>query len=261
MPYKSLYCNSYVDISTTINDFCKESIDYLDYVKLERLQSVSEKIGLCSVHVEEIQFDDMIELANENFLNNRPLFIEVDFYKLNFARNIVPRQNRHGLLLYKIHDGFVNLLDDYPIQAHYLDLDKLRDIYLGRTMVFCERSLNLITYGYECKTVLDSVKAHKCQQLKVDFEHTHLLNIRDSLGIIRISRSRIKDWLKWINDENIIYIKDACFDLLSKQIYQLNKLFSLVEYCRIRKRDVSNDLLGMIEEINELDDKWRNEIQ
>ena len=258
LPYQSLYCRSYADINTVINEFCERKLDYLGYRDMDRLQSVAQDIGLCDLSAMEIQPGKLLPVLEEVFLEGKPLFIEVDSGLLQKKFNITPRQREHGLLAYKILEGEVYLLDDYPIREIRIKPTELDKIAFRHVIVFNENSFDPDNYFNEFGHVIKCIKAFETQQLSGEFGVDTLLFLRDAVGILRISRSRVYEWLVWMQSVYHIYIEKECYTKLQELIRELNRMFSVIELYRMKGRDIAKDIPAMIAEANRLDEAWKH---
>jgi len=187
---------------------------------------------------------------------NLPLMVQIDADKIkNGNTTVSPWRYDHLLLAYKIEDDVISFLDDYPQRSIQYTVNDLKDIFIGSVIQIKPiRLFEINEYLEACSQALLHMEVSRCPLFN-EYGFSRIIYIRDAIGILRISRNRIFEWYKWMLINEYIKPDSELANLLDSQIKAMNKLYSSIEYIRLRKTDGSNLIKTSLNHLDELDMK------
>lgn len=261
LPLEPIFYKSYIPITDTIHDFLNNKFTYLQYYELKRVFVTGKEIGIMEICSINSSFDNFINILEDNIAKGLPLLAMVDHNKLPKQGNVMPWRDDHFVSVIGYSEDSIICLDDTPNRKLEIEKVLFKDIFMSK----CSWFNTIEEYEYEkfvreaslyIKKNIDN-KKEIFEDLAICDEN--LLYFRDSIGILRISRNRIKIFLKWLLKDMKI-VQNIIFDNLDRVIKCLDKLFVIIEACRLRKRINNNSINELLMELLELDYKWKNEL-
>ena len=259
-----LYCESFVELRNVIVEAVNKKHDYLSYRGIKRLNDLSEEINLCKLQFHELSANFLLDLLETDTLT-LPIMIQVNPEVLDLTSNTLPWRNDHFVLLYKKERDNIYVIDDYPVAMHCLSYEKLNECYMNVFVNFDINNNFAINERYLLKINQELSRIRELNRKKTIIEFNiceleSLIHLRDALGIMRVSRNRTAEWLKMINkDCGVKFNPSAIYDIHSV-VRKLDKLYSIIEYSRLRKKDNAGHIWEQLNEIVILDDEWRKNI-
>ena len=269
LPYQAVYCNSYRTISNVIKEFkdLKKSFEYYD--GFERLFSIARKLNLVElIEVSPLDFSDMLEILKKRLKENNPILIGIDVSKFYKDTEIIPLRNDHFVLLYGLNSTEVKILDDTPIRKHNLPIHKIQSIYDGNTIVFnCINKFDRNNYYNHIGVYTQKI----VQQYENETQYTvselmpnnieELPLFRDALGIVRISRRRLKLWFEWLKSYYGINHLNDILDVLTQLNSTLDRLFSIIEAYRLRGKMNNQTIQDLMDKAMQYDNAWHKTLK
>lgn len=261
LPFQSVFYKSYVPVLQTVHDFTDNKFTYLLYYKLERVFVTGKEIGLMQKRSLYSSFDSFTKALENSIINGLPLLAMVDYNKLPKQGNVAPWREDHYVSVIGYSDNSVVLLDDTP--ARKLEITKA--LFEGAFMSSYSYFDVLNDYKHEefkkeaQSYILNSITNEQEVFKELVLDNENLLYFRDAIGILRISRNRIKLFLEWmVEDTNTLL--NTTINNLDFVINRLDNLFSIIEAYRLRKKIKNDTVNALLLEILEMDCKWKNEL-
>ena len=263
LPYKSVYCCSFINLYDTINDFILNKEDYTKYYQLKRLQDITELIQLANVtFIESDSFENTMKILVNQTSASVPIMLHVDPTKLPNHGQILPWRDDHFVLAYRVENDVVYFLDDYPRRQFKMSIEELKNVYKGEVVLF--QVIDKFNYNSYIKIIYEVLKnisktSYK-SYVKAPETLEELIFYRDAIGIIRISRRRVVSWLMWVNENFDISINNECFTCLEKLIGLLDQLYSTLEAYRLRGRINHQNTNNLFDEIISYETQWISQL-
>ena len=234
--YELLYYRSYLPMTDIFFSFTKGKEKYASYSKISRLPDVAVETGLAEFNLLEYSDISGIDIdCDVNYLIGvKPEFIEYRY------KTKLWREDHYLLLCNKTGDGEYGYVNDTPRDQGTIKLVELNENYNGKVLSI--RLIRGITSSDE-NVFLSSFKQRLSHQdnLKSFFCTSEYDNIRDALGVLRISRKRIKSYCS-------LYINTEFMD---QYLQFLDQEYLALEYCRIKNRldydRINQDIAMMFE--------------
>ena len=264
LPYQAILLKSYIGISDTIREFHESNIDFSHYNRIERLQFTAQSLGIAYLtYYNPVSYETMLHLLENELEKGLPIMVRVDPIKLPRTNDILPWRDEHFISLFGIVNDEVLVLDDVPLRSISISFKTLCECFQDEVLVInvlegikredyicrAQNQINLITNNTPVEIEYPFIK-------DVCFKIDNLITFRDAIGILRTSRRRINVWLKWMED----YIDPNSFKQvtlkLEQQINTLNRLYSAIEFCRLRRRINDELLLNLFRETYEIEKAW-----
>jgi len=259
MPYESLYCHSYIDLNTTVTDFLSSDYNYTNYKILPRLQETASLLQLMQTNIKSMSYDSMIIELQTSATQCIPLLLEVDPSCIALPNHELPWREDHFIFVYCIQDSEVLFLDNYPARQGSISISNLKDAYSGAVgHFFIVNLLNINNYRNICLNAIINicnVEVSSCF-CRNTYILSDLLSLRDAVGILRISRRRISRWLEWLKQQKIFIFKESVQNHLLEAIIAIDRLYSVIEYCRTKKVIKSDLISTMFQEIYQSEKQW-----
>jgi len=218
-----LYAKSYLSLGEIYTAFFNEGIKYAFFYKIDRLQDVASKAGLISLETSV----DLIEgIAGHEYCC---IEVKPEYVQEQYGKNLW--RNDHYVLLCEQHkDGYI-YINDNPRDIKKIGYNEILSVYAGQSLCFniINESINDETKHILLKTLKASLF---CEQSYKSISFDSLNVARDVLGILRITRRRISEFCSGY------FITDFMDEYLS----DLDKLYSNIEYMRLRRTADFNKL-------------------
>ncbi len=261
LPFQSVFYKSYVPLLQTVHDFIDNKFTYLQYYKLERVFVTGKKIGLMQMHSFDSSFDSFMKVLENNIINGLPLLAMVDYNKLPKQGNIAPWREDHFVSVIGYSDTSVVFLDDTPTRKLEITKALFEDAFMSRYSYFDVLDENKHEeFKKEAQLyIINSITNEQEIFKELVLGDENLLYFRDAIGILRISRNRIKLFLKWFIEDTKLLL-NTTVNNLELVINRLDNLFSIIEAYRLRKKIKNDSVNALLLEIFELDYKWKNEL-
>lgn len=264
LPLQATYINSYIDLLVTVEEFIKNKTPYAYFDKLDRLQKTACRLGIAELTSYLVSYDKLVENLMLSISEGYPLLVQVDPGKLPNDSEILPWRNDHFISLYGIEDGFIEALDDVPLRTLKLSQTELNIAYQNEILVFnvlntFDRSLYIAEAEEQLKQISGFVEnADSAAEFisKFTVGPEDIIPFRDAIGIIRISRCRVKEWLKWIKASGLYDFDESLFDELDSLINKLEQLFATIEFSRLRKKINRKAIESVFNDVINSDFKW-----
>lgn len=232
--FRTMYANSYISINEIAHTFIDKKISYAFFNKISRLQNIAYELGIINLTYK----------SNISYISDCNCYccikVNRNFIKKLYER--VPWRDDHYMLVCsKENEKFV-LLNDIPRDVVEVRVEQLHQVYDG----------NIVCFKFLMKNISDDIKDKLLNQfltsllhpnLSCGFEFDNLEIVRDIIGIIRITRKRIREY-------SSIYINT---DFMADYIAKIDKTYAMIEYLRLRNRFDYNEVKQSFAEIREND--------
>ncbi len=218
---RALYVNSFLPFDKVMDDMINGDVKY-EYYPLERLQNTAELLGI-TTHVKKVKF---------NYFPNRLNLIRVN---KNFFKNIklLPWRNDHFIVIEKINDQF-RFINNYPLSEGIIQKDIIAEIFDGTALVFCETdNFNEDVYEQLCNNRYVNFKDNKINEYQIS--KINMQNLRDALLILKISRKRLIEWVKFESERKNFADISKIIDSGNKIVKMFDDLIITLQLQHLRK--------------------------
>mgnify|MGYP001495079148 CR=1 FL=1 len=268
LPLEYVFYKSYEELPVTVRRLYTQRKNYANYDAIERIQSVGERIGLArSTFLRHVPTEQLRERMESSLANDRPLLMRIKPDGLPSLFGLTPLRDDHFVMVHGYDQEQVYLLEDYPQRALKLPWDQLDHIYAGDTITFEE--LDKFEADAYMALVMEELAqwrhAAEDEKLPSILEQAasmpeDLVYIRDAVGIHRIVTRRMLAWVNGLQSNARIFA-----DIVPSQIEETaemtNRLYGLLEACRLRKRADARKLHHAIDDIARSGRQWVKAIQ
>lgn len=251
-PYIWLYSESFVPFKRVYKDFIENSARYESYGSVTRLHDSAKGRGL--IKLDYVKDNNLTEMKPQldSLRPNEYMLIKIspEFIKNKF--NSVKWRDDHFALLLKERDS-ITLINDSPAYAGLTEWDEL-DMAYDNTYIIInfirEPDKNdLSTCRQSFEKCITSYMAEEISVNEKDIQE--LIRLRDALGVYRVLIKRVIDYSNSYLKANIKHIEAE----------NLDRIYSAVEYLRIRKRYKAGEIRDMVRSIEETERSIITEIK
>lgn len=259
--YQAVFLESFVKINDTIEEFYNNKIQYAYYNGLNRIQNTSKSLLISELIDIREEFKDMIKLSQNSISNNLPVLIAVDPIKLPQG-NAVPWRRDHYVCVYGIKSNSLLIIDDMPQRTMEISVEEIKQAYQGNMLIFNKlKGFNKDEYLVRCnKQILQIIELSTVKSIEIDSlipkDLDSLILFRDALGIIKVSRQRLSEWMNLIDGESGINNYKSMIILIDHTVKLLNKLYCTIEVYRLRKKVNIDVVRNELENIFEAEKSW-----
>jgi hypothetical protein len=234
LDYRFLYAKSFISIDEIVNYFCEENKGYAYFNKIPRLQNIAYDCRILKLSTDN-KLTDIIGKDAYACIK-----VNTDFIKSRYSQQLW--RDDHFLLICNIEDDKFTLVNDTPRDIIALSKTQLEKAYDDTTICINIVS-DTVTVEIKEKLFIGFVNSISKDHQTISFEFSSLEIARDVLGIIRVARKRIKEYCS-------LYINT---DFMSDYILQIDKMYAMLEYMRLRKRFDYDKIERSLSEIQESD--------
>lgn len=231
--YRYLYSKSFISMSDIVSAFCDDSAQYAYFDKIPRLQDVAVEQGLLT-HTVEKDFK-----ASVNQYDYCCIGVSQRFVNEQYGRDLW--RDDHFILLCEEKEDEWICLNDNPRDCLSIQKSNMPNIYGGQSV--CFQILSDLDESVKDKLLHDFQEKIGQEQKLYEYKLTDLLVVRDILGILRVTSKRIRDYCS-------IYF-DTLF--MNDYLLEIDNLYVLIEYMRLRKREDFDKVHKSLEEIQRRD--------
>jgi hypothetical protein len=246
IPYPCLFYKSWIDMRETIHSFVSNKWVYARFKGLERLQDVGLQLGISRIHRLTIRgAAELYELFAMKLNAGAPVLIQVNPARMPGNLGILPFRDDHFVMVVGLEGDEVTIMDDYPRRLLRLNFQALMEAYESRVIHFDNRSeIDLGEYQNQIKgyPIIGHWNGGELTPFVIDEDN--ILHLRDAVGILRISRRRLKEWEAWYSEtSNSQY--EGFAEAVTASLVLYDKLYALLEMFRLRKQ-IKNDKIQEI---------------
>lgn len=215
--YRFLYAKSYIPISDVIQSLYinKNSFAYFDGIP--RLQNTASEWELVRLSQET----DLESILTNDFYSC--IRVTPQFIRERYTRELW--RDDHFIMLCEDMDNNFLLLNDNPRDLIELDRIQLNEVFSKNAICFEVLTCNDVE-NLKSKSLKEFISSIALSQLTSSVFVDDLEAARDITGIIRITRKRTEEYCSiFFNTE-----------FMSEYLNQIDKLYVMFEYMRIRNR-------------------------
>ncbi|MBP2245834.1 hypothetical protein [Paenibacillus xylanexedens] len=236
-----LYYLSFAPFKSLYQDFTNNHIEYARLSSITRIQDLAVKENIIDMNwSNETDINEMFNANNHNLLVGVNLKYFHDKYK------IYPWRDDHYVYIRKLDEDIYHYLNDNPKDEGIVTREQFQQLYNGQCIKY-----HLINHDKITKK--EDLLFKFCSTLKIPensmdinvslLGKTDAVQIRDFLGVIRISRMRVERFMN-----NYFQV-----DYIGPYINEISKLYALVEYQRLRKKLDLNYINESIKKLYSMD--------
>lgn len=233
------YYQSFLPIEEIYYNIFVENAEYANFKKNPRILKTAKDLGCLQYHWEHnVDMDRLDQFEQEYVL----VQVRPDFLRDKYARRLF-RDDHYVFLSQKDDNTFVYLNDNPADQAEISTLE-LNYYYVNDAFVF--RTLNKPINYIDCLlSFYHIMNTYKKRTINIQYE-MNAIKVRDFIGILKLSRKRIIEFVRPILEES----DETHFSIF---LQELNRLYSRLEYMRIRNRCESETIYKGLKYIFERD--------
>lgn len=248
-----LYNQSYEPIGKCAEAFLKNGASYESYNGIKRIQETAEEYGIVTHKYYSVYLLGLIKTEN---IGNNLLLIQVN---KKFFNNIqrAPWREDHYICITEKNGNNYKYINNYPFGEGILTFEQLNNVFGGSIIVFkktgCFDIEKIVRENNkQINNIIYSKKFEFC-----DIEQKNFINLRDCIGILKISRQRIKEWIKYISNLYSIIYDAEIENCLLEEINELNKLFTYLELQNLRNKFDKNKTFLYLKKICNLEENLK----
>ena len=215
--YRYLFSKSYVGFSEIAKAFCENKVSYSNFNRIPRLQDTSAQSGILNIS----------ENSDFQAINTDDSYICIgvsrQFIQQQYNRDMW-RDDHFVLLCNKTGDVY-KILNDNPQDIFVLTGNQLENAYNG-TVLNIQIIQYEVPYDFKLKYKEEFVDSLGNSADRYLFKAPDLETARDLVGVLRVTRKRIREYCSLYCDTNF----------MSDYISQIEKVYFMIEYMRIRGR-------------------------
>lgn len=233
---RKLYFNSFISAAEVLNDFLTNDADYANYAKIKRIQDIAEEMGV-SRHV----------MYNSLMLNkdkDNLILIRVNKSFFNSSK-LVPWRADHYICILQYKSKNLKYINNYPLSIGILTEEKLKEYFDNNVLVYTfNKNINLEKCEDQAFNILFDNNVHIVLP-----DNYNIKKLRDAIGILKVTRKRLWEWLKYMAEKKRFVIDFLISEYFMKHISKLEKLYLRLEFSIIRNKQ---DIKYFNAEINEI---------
>lgn len=238
MEYRYLFGESYCSFFDIAKAFIADDVKYAFFYRIPRLQDTAYKLGVID-----------IKSNNCGSFQISPFNLDYSFYLfkvnqqfINSQLKFTPWREDHYIYLKEYQNGRWIYVSEFPQKIGTLTSDELLSYYDGTYIKidllcdhFRQSKISLLN-----TFISDINKQQKTYHFSQDID---ALKVRDLLGILRVSRRRISEFLSMFTE---------C-DFADEYLHNLDQQYAMVEYMRLRNIEDYSKLSCLLMKIQKKD--------
>lgn len=226
-----LFHKSFINFYRLLEDFLLGNARYETYEKLPRVQRLAEEAGMVSR-----RYSNMAAISGINDFSSLTMVrVTPDFFA---KQSLVPwREDHYIWLTGKSEEGYT-YLNNYPLSEGELSCARLAEFF-DRTLLTYKLSghIDYENIRENCIDQINRIIASQRVEGKIpDLETANLRGLRDAVGILKITRKRLLNWVPLLMGCGLLVSDYAICTHLQEEAALLEKLHLSLEAQRLRAR-------------------------
>lgn len=247
---RKLYVESFAEIEQVANDFAN-GVKYENYNGFARVQDTGEKLGITKHKIFNGDLCCHCEGQSPAAIQYNVQPRNLTLIKVNkefFRGNLTAWRDDHFIAATEVQEEKLYYVNHYPLSCGELTQAQLFDVY-GGTMFAYDYSGNFNVELYDAMKNAALAKLKEKPQ-PCDFKSLSGAAMRDALGVLKISRERMRLWLS-----------SEKYDLpeLNKQVSDLQRLYFKLGADIVRGKN-NADYANVLENIILNEKAWRQKL-
>lgn len=186
VPLGALYCESFLRWQEIIAAFAKDTTTYAAFAEIPRLQDMAEELGLIThVRTELLIAPEMFDAKALTLFGVKESF---------FTGRKAWRED-HYIAVTRYTKKWIDYINQFPLEEGKVQTKQLVDDLSGRCLIYRK------TKNYDKAFFAEkSRRQEERLETQADGRYSVLLDsvqLRDAIGVLRVSRRRVLDWLTW----------------------------------------------------------------
>lgn len=254
-----LYCDSYISIEDVLKDFSTGELGYENYQGIPRIQDIGSDLRCLEMEFcNNIGLETIFEHVNQDESCCLLAGMNPDFAKDKFNANLW--RDDHFIYIYEVGENQIHYLNDTPAVDVCSDINEVKD-YLNGTCILFKVIREIDENIFNKKMNILEKGINKYDSTTFDISGMKdIRSIRDAIGILRVSRKRLK--CLFSNGSAKYYIKESeiFYKAINEVIFHLDGFYLFLEYCNLKHRIDFKKANVYMSLIKDSDMKWRNAI-
>lgn len=222
---RALYGDSFVPATEVLSDFCQRGAKYERYDRIPRLQDVSERLGL-TAHTRTAALPSGAGYGELVLIRVNELF---------FCGGRTPWRDDHYVWITGRKGGKYEYCNNYPLSQGTLGADELERVYGGAALRFVRAGRIDAAAEREARVrQLRAIGNQSC--FTYDTAGADITALRNAVGILKITRRRVADWLAYLADACNLPTAAAYGDGWRALAGRLDALYLQLEWQALRGR-------------------------
>ncbi|WP_095176387.1 MULTISPECIES: hypothetical protein [Blautia] len=234
--WEKIFSGSYIGFRDILGWLIEKKENYATFSGLRRIQEFGKDIGMFIISMKtNISFEKLYEIVEkEAIIRVKPQFV-IQTYSKQLWRS------DHYLWIEKCCSGMWKYINDNPIDERVISKKELSEIYeKDILLVIC--NMNWTPYSLSNDEMIYRLQVYNPL---MNIEQYTLLQLRDAIAILRVVYNRMRLYFYQS-------IKTSSWD---KMIHSLDKIFTSVEYMRLRNNFDEDKLKEYIYAIQKIEEK------
>lgn len=240
IPLAALYCGSYLTWREILESFTRPEIGYANFSAIKRIQDLAEEAGII-IHLKQNGFPD-----KRNEIDLMLLSVNESFFGLRRAW-----RKDHYIAVEALSESKISYLNEYPLERKEIPIQTFKEQYGGNYLIYSFVSDNLSGLA-DCehaqwKKICEPKEREICYP-------SSTIRLRDAIGILRVSRRRTLEWLKYYAAiRNIFGIERICERFTEQINFADRSYFELAKILARRGNAEQAALNKIVDELNFLE--------
>ena len=186
VPLGALYCESFLRWQEILAAFARETTTYASFTEIPRLQDLSEELGLTAHERTESL------IAPETFDAKTLTLFGV---KESFFTGRKAWREDHYIAVTRYTKKWIDYINQFPLEEGKVQTKRLVADLSGRCLIYRNtKNYDKALFAEKCDRQAERLRTQTGEEYPV---LTDAVRLRDAIGVLRVSRRRVLDWLTW----------------------------------------------------------------
>ena len=243
--YRIFFSKSYIPAVEILTDFLYNDCKFESYPKIERLMEAAERYSVTS-HKCVTELD--LNLVDEN-IDDSLVLIEVNHSF--FKSKLTPWRADHYIWLTEKTEESYKYLNNYPLSEGVISATEVLKTFGGRTLIYKFKTIEVnCSLKDEVKSVFGSIINVENKKLVLN-ENINLQDLRNALGILKITRKRLAELFCAANEywPELFQYDTEFKTFMENYCNELSKFYAVTEAAILRKSFDLTKLQAMVDNI------------
>lgn len=236
----ALYCESYLSWDEVVRAFTDDRVNYADFSLIPRLQELSERVGItthCKGNViPAVRGKDELMLLS---------------VKENFFSRQKPWRSDHYISVERLTEKKISYLNEYPLEEGEISLAEFSDQFGGTCLIYrVTGNDGQAEILRQSELQLQKLRGNELSKMPNSLS---VKQLRDAIGILRVSRKRTLEWLTWYEQNCYVIGGDELRERIAKQINYADKYYFLAQRLMIRGETDENFIQEAVQRLGEME--------
>lgn len=232
----ALYSESFLSWEEIHDEFMRGEITYATFSGIRRLQDFAESVGLIKHEMKKSW------LIQADFTMNDLTLLRV---KNDFCPQRKAWRDDHYIAIEKYTNKKITYLNQFPLEERAVSTEEVKRSWDGMCLVYRNDNIYAKDMFSEIARRQEKHISH-IEKQGISQEITDIVQLRDAIGILRVSRRRTLEWLHWYSNEfkcdNLYYVVDS----MKRQLRAADQAYLQLHMALVRSQNMTKDILQNI---------------